>query len=70
MAATGDHSPRAEAGEMLGNDHLGFSEHLLEVTDAKRRDREQIKDPEPRLVTQAFVNGDQFHAASYKVIII
>ena len=52
---------------MLGNNDLGFSEDLLDVANAQRRFGEEVQNPEPRFVTQAFVDRDQFHNMSIRV---
>jgi len=46
---------------VLGNNHLGPSEHLLEMTDAERGDRQEIKDAQTGLVAQTLVDLDQLH---------
>src|SRR3954470_25009500 len=59
-----DQPPRAEIGEMLRDLHLRLAQDLLKVADAERTLRERVQEPQPRAVTQAFVNLQQLHAES------
>ena len=46
---------------MLGNPYLRLAEHFLKMAHAHRPLCEHMEQPQPRLITQALVNFDQFH---------
>jgi hypothetical protein len=45
-----DHSSLAQAGEMLGDEDLGYTENLLKVANTKRPTAQQVKNSKPRRV--------------------
>jgi hypothetical protein len=46
---------------VLGDFHLWLAENVLKMTDAKRRPREQMQDPQTRPIAEALVNLNQIH---------
>jgi len=47
---------------MLGDFHLRFLQHLLEVTNAKRTIEEQMENPQTGAITEASINFDEVHS--------
>jgi hypothetical protein len=45
-----DHSCLAQAGEMLGDKDLGYTENLLKVANTKGPTTQQVKNSKPRRV--------------------
>jgi len=54
----GHHFTLAQISQMLGNEHLGFAETRLDVTDTEGRLGEQIKNTQAGFIAQALVNLD------------
>lgn len=47
--------------QMLGDDDLGFPQNRLNVADAQWRNGQEIENPKPGFVAQAFVYREQLH---------
>jgi hypothetical protein len=56
-----DHSLIAKIAEMLGDLDLGFAEDGLEMTDAERRLRQQMRDAQSRPVAETLMDLNQVH---------
>ena len=67
VTLAGNHVPLPQISEMLRNDDLRLSEDLLDVADAQRGFAEQAQDAQPGLITEAFVDRDQFHARNISI---
>jgi len=59
-----DHSMLAEIREMLRNLDLRGAEDVLKMANAKRANREQMQNAQPRFIAQTFVNFDQIHVST------
>jgi hypothetical protein len=46
---------------MFGNFDLRLTKNVLKVTDAKRRSRKKMENPQPRAIAKALIDWDQVH---------
>jgi hypothetical protein len=57
------HSSLPKIREMLGYLDLGFLEDALEMADAERRARKQMKNAQPRPIAKALIDLNEVHSA-------
>jgi hypothetical protein len=65
LALDFDEAAGAEVGEVFGDFHLRLAEDVLEVADAERALREEVKEAQAGDVAEAFVDADEFHEADF-----
>jgi len=57
-----DHASLAQVGEVFGNLYLRFIEDVLEMADAERRLRKQVKDTKSCSIAETLINSYQIHS--------
>ena len=62
LAPVFDHPPLTEIREMLRHPRLRDPQHRLQMAHAQRAARQELDDPQTRLIAQAFVDSNKGHA--------